>query len=151
VTEFDFHLPEDLIAQQPLPERASSRLLHLGRASGHFHDRRFSEFPELLRPGDLLVMNDTRVFPARLFGHRSGERAQAVSARNPPAADLLQGRVEVLLTQPRKDAPQEWEALVRPGRKIGVGERLYFGGTATEADHRLAAQVIARGEFGERT
>src|SRR5438132_7814426 len=151
VSEFDFHLPDDLIAQQPLPARAASRMLCLERHSGNLRDSMFKELPALLRPGDLLVMNDTRVFPARLYGHRSGERAQEVSAKNPAAREFLQGRIEVLLTKQLSHDLREWEALARPGRKIGVGERLYFGGAATEADHLLAAEVIARCQFGERT
>jgi len=104
----------------------------------------FREFPELLRPGDLVVFNNTRVFPARLFGHRSGSRAQPLSPRNPASKEFLKGRTEVLLTRPV--GPNRWEALVRPGRKIGIGERIRFG------DQReLEAEVVARGEFGERT
>ncbi len=146
VSDFDYHLPPELIAQEPLPDRAASRLLHLRRQDGMLCDRQFREFPELLQPGDLVVFNNTRVFPARLYGRRSGARAQAVSPRNPAAHNFLRGRVEVLLTRQVAggDAP-EWEALVRPGRKIGVGERLFFG----EHDE-LQAEIIARGEFGER-
>jgi S-adenosylmethionine:tRNA ribosyltransferase-isomerase len=104
----------------------------------------------LLRPDDLLVFNNTKVFPARLFGHRSGSRAQRVSAQNPAAADFLRGRVEVLLTKQLSGEPVEWEALVHPGRKLGVGERIYFGGDASEDSHDLAAEIVVRGEFGER-
>ena len=146
VSEFDYHLPPELIAQEPLPDRAASRLLHLLRASGELCDRRFREFPELLQPGDLVVFNNTRVFSARLYGRRSGARAQPVSPRNPAAHDFLRGRVEVLLTrQLTGGETPEWEGLVRPGRKIGVGERLFF----SEHDE-LQAEIIARGEFGER-
>ena len=147
VSDFDYQLPDELIAQEPAADRASSRMLHLNRCSGVWEDRQFREFPELLRPDDLLVVNNTRVFPARLYGHRSGERAQAVSAKNPAAKEFLQGKVEVLLTGPvaTNDAAPVWNALVHPGRKIGVGERLFFG------DGELEAEVIARGTFGERT
>jgi S-adenosylmethionine:tRNA ribosyltransferase-isomerase len=145
VSEFHFELPEELIAQEPLAERAGSRLLHLDRRSGKFEDRRFLEFPKLLRPDDLLVFNNTRVFPARLYGRRGGMRAQAVSGRNPAARDFLQGRIEVLLTRQLRREPNEWECLVRPGRKIGVGEQLFFG-----VNGELQAEVIGRGEFGER-
>jgi S-adenosylmethionine:tRNA ribosyltransferase-isomerase len=144
VSDFGYELPQELIAQEALADRAASRLLHLERASGAWQDRGFREFSELLRPNDLLVMNNTRVFPARLYGHRSGVRAQPVSPRNPAAREFLKGQVEVLLT--RQTGEHEWQALVRPGRKIGVGERLYFG----EGDE-LEAEVIARGDFGERT
>jgi S-adenosylmethionine:tRNA ribosyltransferase-isomerase len=143
VSEFDYHLPDGLIAQEPLADRAASRMLHLWRAEKRFVDRHFRDFPELLRPDDLVVFNNTRVFPARLFGHRSGTRAQPVSPRNPAAKEFLKGKVEALLTSPA-GGPLVWSALVRPGRKIGVGERLEFS-------DELRAEVVARGEFGERT
>lgn len=156
VSDFDFQLPGELIAQEPLADRSASRLLHLCRASGRFEDRRFRELPLLLRPDDLLVVNNSRVFPARLFGRRSGERAQPLSPRNPASRDFLRGEVEVLLT--RQVAPNEWQALVRPGRKIGVGERVFFlrldqvgSARVQPEDVELTADVIARGDFGERT
>jgi S-adenosylmethionine:tRNA ribosyltransferase-isomerase len=148
VSEFDFPLPEELIAQQPLEDRAASRMLHLNRVSGRFRDMRFREFPSLLQPGDLLVLNNTRVIPARLFGRRGGLHSQALSQRNPAMKDFLHGRVEVLLAKRLAEHPPTWECLVRPGKKIRVGEQLYFGeGTA----HELQAEVIKQGEFGERT
>jgi S-adenosylmethionine:tRNA ribosyltransferase-isomerase len=173
VSDFDFHLPEELIAQEALADRSSSRLLHLSRSNGAFKDRTFAEFPSLLRPGDLLVLNNSRVFPARLFGRRAGLHSQPVSPRNPASRDFLQGRVEVLLT--RQLAPLEWQALVRPGRKIGVGEKIFFSvadsaaassgialpdpavSVASAPDAapgeaaELVAEVTGRGEFGERT
>lgn len=145
VSEFHFDLPEELIAQQPLAARDESRMLHLLRNSGHYSDRQFRDFPGLLQPGDLLVFNNTRVIPARLYGRRAGTRAQAASPRNPAARDFLQGRVEVLLTQQFSTEPNEWECLVRPGRKIGVGEQLFFGEL-----NELQAEVLTRAEFGER-
>jgi S-adenosylmethionine:tRNA ribosyltransferase-isomerase len=148
VSDFDYALPPELIAQQALPDRAASRLLRLERASGAWQDLTFRELPELLRPDDLVVLNNTRVFPARLFGHRSGARAQPLSPRNPAAREFLKGQVEVLLT--RQTGQREWQALVRPGRKIGVGERLFFGEPG-EDKAELQAEVIARGDFGERT
>jgi S-adenosylmethionine:tRNA ribosyltransferase-isomerase len=150
VSEFDYHLPPELIAQQPLADRAASRLLHLDRSRELLEDRTFRDFPELLRRDDLLVFNNTKVLPARLFGHRSGSRAQRVSAQNPAARDFLRGRVEVLLTRQLSAEPLEWEALVHPGRKIGVGERIYFGAEAREDSHELAAEITWRGTFGER-
>ena len=150
VSEFDYRLPQELIAQAPLADRAASRLLHVDRGAELLEDRAFRDFPELLRPDDLLVFNNTKVFPARLFGHRSGSRAQRVSAQNPAATDFLRGRVEVLLTRQLSAEPLEWEALVHPGRKLGVGERIYFGGEGNEDSHELAAEIIARGTFGER-
>ena len=165
VSDFDFHLPEELIAQEALADRSSSRLLHLSRSNGAFKDRKFAEFPSLLRPGDLLVLNNSRVFPARLFGRRAGLHSQPISPRNPAARDFLQGRVEVLLT--RQLGPLEWQALVRPGRKIGVGEKIFFSASDSATAHlseantldasaleqaaELVAEVTGRGEFGERT
>ena len=145
VSDFHYELPPERIAQEPLADRAASRLLHLERQSSVWHDRTFRDFPDLLRPDDLLVINDTRVFPARLYGHRSRKRAQPLSARNPASREFLQGKVEVLLTRQVSENPNEWECLVRPGRKIGVGEKLFFGDPA-----ELEAEVTARGSFGER-
>ncbi len=151
VSDFNFHLPEDLIAKEPLAARDGSRMLHLQRTGGHV-DRLFLDFPDLLRPGDLLVFNDTRVFPARLYGRREGVLAQPVSPQN-RAGDFPHGRIEVLLTRQLSTVPNnndhhnDWECLVRPGRKIGVGERLLFG--ARNQDE-LRAVVLARGKFGER-
>ena len=120
-------------------------MLHLQRSTGEWLDRNFRDFPNLLRSGDLVVFNNTRVFPARLYGRRHGARAQPVSRRNPASRDFLHGRIEILLTRQISTDPNDWECLVRPGRKIGIGERLYFG----EHDE-LQAEVVARGEFGER-
>ncbi len=145
VSDFDFHLPDELIAQEPLATRDASRMLHVQRGTGQWSDRQFREFPELLRAGDLLVFNNTRVFPARLYGRRVGVRAQAVSPRNPAARGFLHGRIEVLLTRQLSTQPNDWECLVRPGRKIGVGERLGFGERG-----ELHAEVLTRGDFGER-
>ncbi|HEU5403414.1 MAG TPA: tRNA preQ1(34) S-adenosylmethionine ribosyltransferase-isomerase QueA [Terriglobales bacterium] len=148
VSDFDFYLPEELIAQQPLADRASSRLLHLDRNSGELRDSIFLEFPSLLRPGDLLVLNNTRVLPARLFGRREGQHSQRLSPHNPAMRDFLHGKVEVLLAKQISLHPPTWQCLVRPGRKIRVGEHLCFGeGTAYE----LHAEVTGHGEFGERT
>jgi S-adenosylmethionine:tRNA ribosyltransferase-isomerase len=145
VSDFHYDLPEELIAQQPLPDRAASRLLHVSAATGAFEDRRFRDFPGLLRPGDLVVFNNTRVFPARLYGRRAGLKSQVLSPHNPASRDFLRGRIEVLLTRQLQTDPNDWECLVRPGRKISVGEHLFFG----EHDD-LEAEVVARGEFGER-
>ncbi len=145
-----------------MADRAASRLLQVERSSGHLSDRGFRDFPGLLRPDDLLVLNNTKVFPARLLGRRAGVKSQPVSAQNPAAPDFLQGRVEVLLTRQlgsataadKKENHNDWECLVRPGRKIQVGERIFFGerGERTgEGQDALRAEVIARGAFGERT
>jgi S-adenosylmethionine:tRNA ribosyltransferase-isomerase len=145
VSDFYYSLPEELIAQEPLPDRAASRLLHVKRRSSELNDRRFRDFPNLLRPDDLVVFNNSRVFPARLYGRRSGTRAQRLSVNNPASRDFLHSTIEVLLTHQVSQAPNEWECLVRPGRKIGVGERLFFG-----EDDELQAEVVDRGAFGER-
>lgn len=155
VSDFDFVLPEDLIAQRPPEIRGTSRMLLLDRVTGHLGDHSFRELPSLLQPGDLLVLNDSRVLPARLFATRAGLRTQAGSPRP-------EGLVEVLLTRqglersgsdplmPPSHQPQVWRALVKPARKVGVGEILLF---AAEPGTKplLQAEVIGEGEFGERT
>ena len=154
VSDFNYLLPDELIAQQPLSDRAGSRMLRLRRAEGAVQDRMFRELPDLLRSGDLVVFNNTRVIPARLYGHRSGSRAQPLSLNNPASREFLKGRVEVLLTRQVSIQPNEWECLVRPGRKIGVGERLFFKKDdpldRTLLSDQLVAEVIERGTYGER-
>jgi len=145
VSDFHYHLPPERISQEPLGDRAGSRMLHLNRSMGRWQDRMFREFPELLRQGDLLVINNTRVFPARLYGRRSGARGQPLSPHNPASKNFLQGRVEVLLTRQASTDPSEWECLVRPGLKIRIGEKISFGDPV-----ELEAEVIAHGSFGER-
>jgi len=144
VSDFNYQLPPELIAQVPLADRAASRVLHLERHSGAIRDLNFRDFPSLLRPDDLVVFNNTRVFPARLLGRRGGIKAQTPSPSNRASRNFLQGHVEVLLTRQISSDPNVWECLVHPGRKIGIGERLYFG------DDELQAEVIERGSFGER-
>jgi S-adenosylmethionine:tRNA ribosyltransferase-isomerase len=136
VADFDFELPQELIAQQPPAVRGSSRMLVVERAGNGLRDAQFADFPALLNPGDLLVLNDSRVIPARLYARRT-----VVRDRQEPM-----GQVEVLLTEPA--APGEWRALVRPGRKVAVGERLAFSDRAGRT--ALEAEVIERGEYGER-
>jgi S-adenosylmethionine:tRNA ribosyltransferase-isomerase len=146
VSDFNFYLPDDLIAQEPLAARDSSRMLHLLR-TGDYSDRLFRDLPDLLQPGDVMVFNNTRVFPARLYGRPEGARVQTISPKNPSARDSLHGRIEVLLTRQLTTDPNDWECLVRPGRKIGVGERLLFG----DGHHDdLQAEILARAKFGER-
>lgn len=135
VSDFDYELPEELIAQQPPAERSGARMLALNRATGEYKDRMFCDFPELLREGDLLVLNDSRVIPARLFARR--EKSQESQGEAPTA------RIEVFLTEQKADC--EWNALVRPGRKVQIGDVLLFG------EGKLRAEVTAHGEFGERT
>ncbi|MFZ0632718.1 MAG: tRNA preQ1(34) S-adenosylmethionine ribosyltransferase-isomerase QueA [Acidobacteriaceae bacterium] len=135
VSDFDFHLPEERIAQEPLADRAGARMLALNRTTGAWQDSHFRDLPQLLEPGDLLVLNDTRVIPARLFAHRAGLHTQA--------QHQVSGRVQVLLVE--QLSAWEWKALVRPGRKVLTSERLHFG------EGELEAEVVAHGEFGERT
>jgi S-adenosylmethionine:tRNA ribosyltransferase-isomerase len=141
VDEFAYDLPKDLIAQRPLAERDGSRLLLGHRYSGDWGDRRFSQLPELLEGDEVLVFNNARVLPARLFGHRVGVHSQTPSRKT--AREHLSGTVEVFLT--RKIEGDLWEALVRPGRKMQVGERVVFG------MGELEGQIQSRGELGIRT
>jgi S-adenosylmethionine:tRNA ribosyltransferase-isomerase len=136
VSDFDYDLPEELIAQEPPTERGSSRMMILDRATGEFRDAFFSGFAENLRPGDLLVLNDSRVIPARLYARRTLRRE-----REKPT-----GRIEVMLTEPAGE--NQWRALVRPGRKIAIGERLVF--PAPDGGIALEAEVLERGLYGER-
>ncbi len=109
ISSFDFPLPEHLIAQHPLPERDGSRLMVVRRALGTTEHRRFRELPEILGPNHFLVVNTTRVFPARLWARRPGK----------------QERIEILLA--REEAPGQWIALVRPARKASPGQQLEIG------------------------
>jgi S-adenosylmethionine:tRNA ribosyltransferase-isomerase len=127
ISDFDFELPEELIAQHPAGERDASRMLVLERARGAWRDARFSELPSVLRDGDLLVLNNTRVFPARLAGRR----------------EPTGGQVELLLVEER--GPLLWDALARPARRLAPGRRLSFGGG------RLRAEVVAELADGRRT
>ena len=144
LSDFDYHLPDELIAQEPPADRAGARMLVVDRRTGRWEDRKFRDLPEFLGPGDCLVLNDSRVFPARLFGHREGVKSQPVGRNNPKRHEHLSGRVEVLLLRAVSADGRDWEALVRPGRKMRVGERIRF-------DEELEGEIIARGEFGERT
>ncbi len=144
LAEFDYQLPEELIAQEPLPDRAASRMLVLHRREQRWEDRRFRELQSFLRPGDCLVLNDSRVIPSRLYGRRRGVRALPIGRRNPKRREYLSGRVEVLLLRPASSDGLTWEALVRPGRKMRTGEVIEFGDS-------LSAEILSRGEFGLRT
>jgi S-adenosylmethionine:tRNA ribosyltransferase-isomerase len=141
VTDFHFDLPEGLIAQSPPEIRGSSRMLVLDRANGGFRDSLFCDLPGILNSGDLLILNDSRVIPARLYAIRAGLRTQ----HNSPDPS---GSIEVLLTQ--QLTASDWAALVRPSRKVQIGERLLFYAVG-ELEPLLEAEVLAAGEFGERT
>ncbi|RRA50112.1 tRNA preQ1(34) S-adenosylmethionine ribosyltransferase-isomerase QueA [Acidipila sp. EB88] len=136
VSDYDFALPPELIAQAPPAERSGARMLTLDRMTGSVADRQFTDLPQQLAPGDLLVLNNSRVLPARLFGRRLKGHAQ--SGQQP-------ARIEVLLIA--EQGPGEWTALVRPGRKVLRGERLVF---PFEGAPVLEAEVLEHGEFGER-
>lgn len=136
VSDFDFNLPEELIAQEPPAERGQSRMLVVDRANGALRDSQFSDFSDQLREGDLLVLNDSRVIPARLYARRTLRREK----------EKPTGRIEVMLTEPAGD--NRWHALVRPGRKIAIGERLVF--PAADGAIVLEAEVLERGQFGDR-
>jgi S-adenosylmethionine:tRNA ribosyltransferase-isomerase len=139
--ELDYVLPPAQIAQRPLQRRDNSRLLAMDRASGKTADRMFAELPGLLRGDELIVLNNARVIPARLFGRRVGIFSDAPSRAT--RQEHLSGKVEVFLA--RRIGPDVWEALVRPGRKMKTGEHVVFG------EGELEAEIIARGEFGLRT
>src|SRR5271170_6065072 len=97
VSDFDYDLPPERIAQRPLAERDASRMLLLDRESGAWADGNFREFPELLSGDELIVVNNVRVVPARLFGHRAGVRAMEPGLNNPARSEFLQSPIEVLL------------------------------------------------------
>jgi S-adenosylmethionine:tRNA ribosyltransferase-isomerase len=140
--EFDYELPGRLIAQRPAEPRDSSRMLLLNRVLGDCHDSVFRDLPDLLRGDELLVVNNARVIPARLFGRRAGLRAQKPGKTPRTRREHLSAPIEVLLT--RRLPENECEALVRPGRKLPVGERILFG------DGDLEAEIVGRQEFGAR-
>jgi S-adenosylmethionine:tRNA ribosyltransferase-isomerase len=139
--ELDYALPRAQIAQRPLDRRDASRLLVLDRLRSSWEDRLFRELPSLLHGDELVVLNNTRVIPARLFGRRAGMYSQPASRAT--RREHLQATVEVFLT--RQLSPDSWDVLVHPGRKIRTGEKIRFG------EGELEAEVIARGELGIRT
>jgi S-adenosylmethionine:tRNA ribosyltransferase-isomerase len=133
VRAFDFDLPPELIAQEPPRERGGSRLLHLDRAAGAIQHTSIAAFPDLLRAGDLVVVNDTRVFPARLLGRRI------------PSG----GAVECLLVARLAFEPapggEVWEALMHPGQKLKSGARVVFEGA-----HAIHGEILEQRFFGRR-
>jgi S-adenosylmethionine:tRNA ribosyltransferase-isomerase len=176
VADFNFDLPAELIAQQPPAERGLSRMLVVDRATGALRDAGFAEFPSLLRAGDLLVLNDTRVIPARLYARRTLRRERekptgqievmlteqvvpqtpgAPSDCHPERAERVEGPASCYgADRVGNHEPQPaccenlWRALVRPGRKVAIGEILVFPGLTGAIE--LEAEVVERGEFGER-
>ena len=124
--DFDFHLPEELIAQTPLEKRDASRLLVVDRSSGEFSDQHFDSIIDQLQPGDALVMNNTRVLPARLYGEKPGTG----------------GHVELLLL--KNTEGDQWEVLAKPAKRLKVGAQVSFG------DGRLTATIVEELEHGGR-
>jgi len=129
VSDFHYQLPENLIAQEPLPDRSASRMLVVSPRSQTIADNQFQNFAAFLRPGDCLVLNNTKVFPARLHGRRN----------RPDGAE-----VEVFLLKSLNGDDTDWQCLVRPGKRTRKGDHILF-----RPD--LTAQVLEHGEFGERT
>ena len=125
--DFDYRLPEELIAQEPLADRAASRMLVVDRSSGSFEDRNFRDLPAFLRPGDCLALNDSRVFPSRLLGVKEG----------------TQRSVEIFLLRAVDGERRCWRALAKPGKHLREGARVRFS-------ERLAAEVVSLHERGER-
>jgi S-adenosylmethionine:tRNA ribosyltransferase-isomerase len=118
ISEFDYKLPEELIAQEPLAERSASRMMVVNRAAGNWRDEQFRNFPAFLQKGDVLVLNNTKVFPARLIGNREN----------------FTGKIEIFLV--REIEKSVWEALARPARRMKAGTNLVFG------EGKLQAKVL---------
>ena len=142
VSDFNFDLPDELIAQAPLEPRDASRMLVVGRAANSFRDGAFLELPALLNAGDVLVINNTRVFPARLLGHRVLPDGAAGA------------QVEALLAKLIDAAVNEWEVIARPGRALKVGVQVEFGGgllrgeiTGVLDDGKRRIRFSCEGEF----
>jgi S-adenosylmethionine:tRNA ribosyltransferase-isomerase len=157
VRDFDFDLPPELIAQEPAADRSGSRLLVVDRAGGALTHSHVANLPEFLRAGDLLVVNDTRVFPARLLGRRvpSGGAVECLLVRPvakampQPASETCHGGLTGVRhpSDPRRTPPdaQMWEALVHPGQKLKPGARVVFEGI-----HTLHGEILERRFFGRR-
>jgi S-adenosylmethionine:tRNA ribosyltransferase-isomerase len=145
VSDFNFDLPEELIAQQPVP-RGASRLLVLDRATGGLEHTAIGALPSLLRPGDVLVVNNTRVFAARLLGHRtpSGGAVECLLLSRIPD---LQASRPLGPPAPRPPDSHLWTALMHPGQKLKPGARVRFEGEAGV----LIAEVVERHFHGRRT
>lgn len=129
VSDFYYELPPELIAQEPLSERAASRMLVISRAQRSFHDDVFKNLPGYIRAGDCLVLNNTRVIPARLHGRRNSESG---------------AQVEILLVRALDHQEISWNVLARPAKRVRAGDQLIFG-------DGFIADVLAEGDFGERT
>lgn len=129
VSDFYYELPEELIAQEPPEVRGASRMLVVSRKTNSFRDDEFQNFSSYLRPGDCLVLNDTKVFPARLHGKRNRKDGAAV---------------EIFLVRPLDKREETWKALARPGKRARQGDHILFSPA-------LSAEIVSQGDFGERT
>ena len=138
LSDFNYELPKELIAQDPLENRSSRRLMHIDRATGHYEHKMFTDIMDYLSAGDCLVINNTKVIPARLYGVRekAGEGSQEGETI------LTTGKIEILLLKRRED--NIWEALVKPGKKCRPGTRLDFG------NGKLKAEILQIIEDGNR-
>ena len=148
LADFDYHLPPEMIAQYPARRREDARMLVVHRSEGRFFDSQFRRLPEFLGPDDVLVVNNSRVLATRLLGRRMGVRALTPGKRNAARSAHLTSQIEALLIRPVGDGT--WEALVRPGQKVPLGERLFFETTEGKPE-RLEAEVVGRGDYGLRT
>ena len=139
VSDFDFELPEELVAQEPPAERGQSRLLVLDRGTGQMEDSTFGDLARYLHRGDLLVLNNTRVFPARLLGRRdpSGGEVECLLVAKHTAPD----------SQPLGESSEVWQTLMHPGQKLKPGARVIFEGTGVT----LRGEVLDRRFYGRRT
>src|SRR5262245_14378130 len=152
VSDFDFDLPPELIAQEPPADRTAARLLHLDRASGSITHTTIAALPDHLRAGDLVVVNDTRVFPARLIGRRvpSGGAVECLLIRRlekwSPTSKGSDPRPLDVVVPGSDPVGETWEALMHPGQKLRPGARVVFEGVRT-----LHAEVLEQHFFGRRT
>jgi S-adenosylmethionine:tRNA ribosyltransferase-isomerase len=122
ITEFDFNLPDELIAQEPLEKRENSRMLSVNRSAKNWQDKHFYDFPEFLKKDDVIVLNNTKVFPARLLGNSE-----------------TGANIELFLVKEIEN--QIWETLARPARRLKIGKKVFFG-------ERLTAEVLEKTEEG---
>lgn len=129
IEDFDYNLPEELIAQKPVKDRDSCRLMVIHRESGVIEHRHFFDVLEYLNPGDCLLLNDSRVIPARLFGEKKETGA----------------KIEFLLI--KRIEGDVWETMVRPGRRLHIGDKVVFN---NESGHSLSAEIIDYGDDGTR-
>lgn len=155
IDEFDYELPEELIAQKPADRRDASQLLVVDRKSGSIEHRHFYDILEYLRPGDCLVLNDSRVIPARLFGRKiTGQQAGGSGACINGCAPAPGARVEFLLIRrvEREGEKETWETMVRPGRRLRPGDRVCFSGPGSDIPEGspLSAEIIDYGDDGTR-